>query len=138
MNIRLRQREEVKTLFSDIRHNPKKYLFIHYSSESFENNQGVPRILTVKISNSEGNDIKTFSVLHEAIIRKIGEDKIAENIDVEPSNCIVIEDSSSGIKAAYNASMVSFHVEDLKEADEEIKKYSDKQLKNIREIMNYL
>lgn len=64
--------------------------------------------------------------------------KAAENIDVEPSNCIVIEDSSSGIKAAYNASMVSFHVEDLKEADEEIKKYSDKQLKNIREIMNYL
>ncbi len=81
MNIRLRQREMVKTLFSDIRYNPKKYLFIHYSSESFENNQGVPRILTVKISNAEGNDIKTFSVLHEAIIRKIGEDKIAENID---------------------------------------------------------
>lgn len=81
MNIRLRQREEVKTLFSDIRHNPKKYLFIHYSSESFENNQGVPRILTVKISNAEGNDIKTFSVLHEAIIRKIDENKIAEKID---------------------------------------------------------
>lgn len=64
--------------------------------------------------------------------------KAAEKINIEPSMCIVIEDSSSGIKAAHNASMASFHVEDLKEADDEIRKYSDRQLKNIREIMNYL
>ena len=46
--------------------------------------------------------------------------KAAEKVCVNPENCIVIEDSEAGIKAAFNAKMMGFHIEDLKKADESI------------------
>ena len=46
--------------------------------------------------------------------------KAAEKLNVLPSECIVIEDSSAGIRAAFNARMIAIHVVDLKEADEDI------------------
>lgn len=82
MNIRLRQREEVKTLFSDIRHNPKKYLFIHYSSEDINENSGVAKSFSVCISHIDESGIKTFSVLDEALIRKIKVEDIGNNYDM--------------------------------------------------------
>ena len=63
---------------------------------------------------------------------------VAEKLGVSPDECIVIEDSPAGIMAGYNAGMTSFHVEDLKKADEEIIKYSDKQFKNLIEVREYL
>lgn len=62
----------------------------------------------------------------------------AQKLGMKPENCIVIEDSSAGIKAAYNAKMVGIHVEDLKKADEEMLKYSFKSFKNLFEIKKYL
>lgn len=79
-----------------------------------------------------GDDVKNTKPDPEIFL------KAAEKINVKPSRCLVIEDASSGIKAAYNAGMYSFHVEDLKSADDEIRRYSNRQLKNIKEIMNYL
>ena len=64
--------------------------------------------------------------------------KAAEKVCVNPENCIVIEDSEAGIKAAFNAKMMGFHVEDLKKADESILKYSYKNYKNIIEIKEYI
>lgn len=64
--------------------------------------------------------------------------KAAEILSVKPEECIVIEDSPAGIKAAYNAGMIGLHVEDLKEADEEILKYCYKNFKNLNEIMKYI
>ena len=64
--------------------------------------------------------------------------KSAEKLGVSPDECIVIEDSPAGIMAGYNAGMTSFHVEDLKKADEEIIQYSDKQFKNLIEVREYL
>ena len=64
--------------------------------------------------------------------------KAAEKVCVNPENCIVIEDSEAGIKAAFNAKMMGFHVEDLKKADESILKYSYKTFKNLIEIKEYI
>ena len=58
--------------------------------------------------------------------------KAAEKVCVNPENCIVIEDSEAGIKAAFNAKMIGFHVEDLKKADEIILKYSYKNFKELQ------
>lgn len=64
--------------------------------------------------------------------------RAAQKLSVNPENCIVIEDSSAGIKSAYNAKMICMHVEDLKKADEEILKYCYKSFKNLLDIKEYL
>ena len=64
--------------------------------------------------------------------------KVAEKLFVNPENCVVVEDSPSGIKAAYSAEMMGLHVEDLKEADEEMLKHCHKSFKNLFEIRDYL
>ena len=57
---------------------------------------------------------------------------------VEPNECIVIEDSSAGIEAAFNAGMIPIHVVDLKDADENILKNCYKSFNNLNEIRNEL
>ena len=64
--------------------------------------------------------------------------KAGEKIGLNPDECIVIEDSPAGIQAAYNAGMYGIHVEDLKEADDTIKKYSKVNFKNLMEIKEYI
>lgn len=64
--------------------------------------------------------------------------KAAEKLSVEPESCIVIEDSTSGIIASYNAGMMGIHVEDLKPADGEILKHSYKNFKNLNEVKGYI
>ena len=64
--------------------------------------------------------------------------KAAKEIDVEPENCFVVEDSPAGIKAAFSGGMKGIHVEDLKVADEDILKYCEKNFKNLQEIKEYL
>ena len=64
--------------------------------------------------------------------------KAAKEIDVEPENCFVVEDSPAGIKAVFSGGMKGIHVEDLKEADEDILKYCEKNFKNLQEIKKYL
>lgn len=64
--------------------------------------------------------------------------KAAQKLSVKPENCIVVEDSPAGIRAAYNAGMIGLHVEDLKEADDEILKVCHKNFKNLFEIKQYI
>ena len=64
--------------------------------------------------------------------------KAAEKVNIKPENCVVIEDSEAGIRAAFNAGMIAFHVKDLKEADESIIKYCDKNFENLIEIKKYI
>ena len=63
--------------------------------------------------------------------------KAANKLNVNPEECIVIEDSEAGIEAAYKGSMTSIHVVDLKEADEKIKEYSHRSFNNLFEIKKY-
>ncbi|MDU5110167.1 MAG: HAD family phosphatase [Clostridium sp.] len=60
--------------------------------------------------------------------------KAADKLDSNPKNCLVIEDSLAGVMAAYKANMKVLHVEDLKKADNEIKKYCYKSFNNLHEI----
>lgn len=62
--------------------------------------------------------------------------KAAKRLNVQANECIVIEDSNAGIKAAHSANMTAFHVIDLKEPDNEIKRYSFKCFKSLEEIKN--
>lgn len=62
----------------------------------------------------------------------------AEKIGVEPSDCMVIEDSEAGIMAAFNAGMIPIHVKDLKEVSGTIMKHSAKQFNNLHEIKQYI
>lgn len=48
--------------------------------------------------------------------------RAAEGLNVNPENCIVIEDSDAGIKAAHAAKMTGIHVPDMKSLDEENRK----------------
>lgn len=62
----------------------------------------------------------------------------ARKLEAKPEECIVIEDSPAGIEAAYNAKMMSIHVEDLVKPNDKIKKYSEKQFKNLNEVRLFL
>ena len=60
--------------------------------------------------------------------------KAAKKLNVNPNECIVIEDSSAGIKAAFNAGMAGIHVVDLKEPDNEIIRNCYKSFNNLNDI----
>ena len=60
--------------------------------------------------------------------------KAAKKLFMSPNDCIVIEDSSASIKAAFNAEITSIHVVDLKEADDEIIELCYRSFKNLNEV----
>ena len=60
--------------------------------------------------------------------------KAAKKLNVNPNECIVIEDSGAGIKAAFNAGMIAIHVVDLKEPDNEIIRACYKSFNNLNDI----
>ncbi len=64
--------------------------------------------------------------------------KAADKLNVNKSECIVIEDSSAGIKAAFNAGMIPIHVIDLKDADSDILEMAYKSFNNLNDIKNEL
>lgn len=47
--------------------------------------------------------------------------KAAEKLGVEPSNCIVLEDSAAGIEAAHKAGMKGINVPDMKTPDDNMR-----------------
>ncbi len=61
-----------------------------------------------------------------------------DKLNVNKSECIVIEDSSAGIKAAFNAGMIPIHVIDLKDADSDILEMAYKSFNNLNDIKNEL
>lgn len=64
--------------------------------------------------------------------------KAAKKLGIESKECIVIEDSLAGVKAAYKGNMVPIHVVDLKEADNEINQYCYKSFNDLIEIKKEL
>ncbi|MVX63579.1 HAD-IA family hydrolase [Clostridium chromiireducens] len=64
--------------------------------------------------------------------------KAAEELDVDPKNCLVIEDSDAGIMAAHSAGMTGIHVPDMKVLEEETKKLAFKiceKLIDVKELI---
>jgi HAD superfamily hydrolase (TIGR01509 family) len=59
--------------------------------------------------------------------------KDAELLHVKPENCVVLEDSYSGIRAAANAGMVPIMVPDLIEPDDEIRQLTHSVCKDLFE-----
>lgn len=59
-------------------------------------------------------------------------------LGVEPDNCIVIEDSYNGIRAAHAAGMHAIMVPDLVGPDEEITRLSEAVLPSLMQVKEYL
>lgn len=62
----------------------------------------------------------------------------AKKMGVKPENCIVLEDSKNGIRAAYNANMRRVWIPDQVPFNEEDMKYVDLQCKNLKEVIDIL
>lgn len=58
----------------------------------------------------------------------------AEQIGVEPSLCVAVEDSPNGIKSAYSAGMIPVMIPDLTPPDSELKKMLFAQCKDLTEL----
>lgn len=64
--------------------------------------------------------------------------KAAENLGLEPSECIVIEDSINGIRAGYNAKMRVVHVPDTIMIDDDIKELTFSICSDLNEVINII
>ncbi|MBN2039727.1 MAG: HAD family phosphatase [Spirochaetes bacterium] len=62
----------------------------------------------------------------------------AEKLNVNPENCIVLEDSRHGIEAAFNAGMLPFMVPDTIEPDKSIKDKVFKIFDSLNDVRIYL
>lgn len=64
--------------------------------------------------------------------------KAAETLGVQPEECIVIEDSYNGIRAASRAGMFPFMVPDMIAPDEEMKQLASAIFNNLNEVRDFL
>jgi len=64
--------------------------------------------------------------------------KAAEKLNCLPCECIVLEDSENGLKAALNANMRAICVPDLKMPSEEIRKILYGQFNSLTDVKNFL
>lgn len=79
-----------------------------------------------------GDDISNYKPNPEIFL------KASEKLGLDPSECIVVEDSPAGLKAAYNARIRAIHIPDLKIADGEMKKHTHKSFDNLLNVIKYL
>jgi HAD superfamily hydrolase (TIGR01509 family) len=64
--------------------------------------------------------------------------KAAKGLDINPENCLVIEDSDAGITAAHAANMIGIHVPDMKFLEEDNKELAFKICGSLSEVKEYL
>ena len=64
--------------------------------------------------------------------------KAAQCLGEEPENCIVIEDSFNGIRAAHAAKMFAIMVPDILPPDEEMKEKASLILDSLNDVLSYL
>ena len=64
--------------------------------------------------------------------------KAAQCLGEEPENCIVIEDSFNGIRAAHAANMFAIMVPDILPPDEEMKEKASLILDSLNDVLSYL
>lgn len=62
----------------------------------------------------------------------------AKKMGVKPENCIVLEDSKNGIRAAYNANMKRVWIPDQVQFNDEDMKYVQYQCENLKRVIDIL
>lgn len=62
----------------------------------------------------------------------------ARRLDVAPADCMVLEDSEPGIRAAYAAGMLPVMVPDMKQPDEEVKQMAYRVLLSLQDVIPLL
>lgn len=63
---------------------------------------------------------------------------VAKKLDVNPRNCLVLEDSEAGTIAASRGRMKAIIIPDLKEPEKEIEALSYKKLSNLKKVINVI
>lgn len=63
---------------------------------------------------------------------------VAKKLEVNPRNCLVLEDSEAGTIAASRGKIKVIIIPDLKEPDKEIEVLAYKKLNNLKEVINVL
>jgi len=79
-----------------------------------------------------GNDIVNSKPNPEIFL------KVAENLKVEPKECVVIEDSKAGVQAAVNAGMKAINVPDMKKPDNEVKSMAFKIFNSLLDVKEFI
>lgn len=64
--------------------------------------------------------------------------KAAKKLGVNGENCIVVEDSPAGLKAGRRAGMFVVNIPDLKDSDDEMRKYSHKVFESLIHFKEYI
>ena len=62
--------------------------------------------------------------------------KAAEILNVQPSECLVLEDSKNGIKAAKNACMTNIFIKDVIEFDTNDYQYVDNESEDLSKVID--
>ena len=64
--------------------------------------------------------------------------KVAKKLEIKEEHCLVIEDSYSGLNAAFNAKMKVVHVPDLIDYHKKLKNKINIRLENVIELKKYI
>lgn len=64
--------------------------------------------------------------------------KVAEKLNLQPSECLVLEDSPAGVEAAYRGGFRCIHVVDMKKTTEEMKKQIIASCENLHEVKKWI
>lgn len=64
--------------------------------------------------------------------------KAAEELKVEPSNCLVLEDSEAGVEAAYRANIPVICIPDMKQPNQETVERAETVLDHLIQLIDYL
>jgi beta-phosphoglucomutase-like phosphatase (HAD superfamily) len=64
--------------------------------------------------------------------------KAASVLEIDPSACIVLEDSGPGIRAAHAAGMIPIMIPDIVQPSEEIRKLTHRIFRSLLEAKEYL
>ena len=64
--------------------------------------------------------------------------KAASNINIDPKNCLAIEDSNAGAQAAINAGMQTIVIPDLIPVSDEVKKHAVAVFESLHDVIDFL
>lgn len=64
--------------------------------------------------------------------------KVADKLKCSPDNCLVLEDSETGIVAAYQAGMIPIMIPDMKEPSKEIQNFIFRRMDNLLDVKSFV